>query len=265
MINKHFYHTRMLIKLDCREKDLIKACNNRKENDAKNLYSDIKITSEQLTLGDIAICNNLGELLILIERKTLRDLAASISDGRYAEQGYRLNACELSNHNIIYLIEGNFQTYAPRPGGIPRTTLVTSLASISQIKGFSLYRTGSLAESAEWLLCLARKMNQNAGIEKNNNNIDAQNYVMVAKKAKTKCITSENIGQIMLMQIPSVSPTIANAIIQEAGSLKNMIEQLSKNPNTYDDLKITTATGKSRKVSKTAIQNILKYIMNCDS
>ena len=58
---------------------MIKACNNRKENDAKNLYSDIKITSEQLTLGDIAICNNLGELLILIERKTLRDLAASIS------------------------------------------------------------------------------------------------------------------------------------------------------------------------------------------
>jgi len=41
----------------------------------------------------------------IVERKTADDLAASIMDGRYEEQKYRLKICGLTN--VIYLVEGS--------------------------------------------------------------------------------------------------------------------------------------------------------------
>ena len=68
-----------------------------------------------LPLGDMIICDDEGYELIVIERKTLKDLLSSIKDGRYREQSFRLNNYPVHNHNIIYLIEGqnksNFKTY----------------------------------------------------------------------------------------------------------------------------------------------------------
>ena len=40
----------------------------------------------------------------IVERKTADDLAASIFDGRYEEQKYRLKNCSINN--VIYLVEG---------------------------------------------------------------------------------------------------------------------------------------------------------------
>ena len=92
----------MQIKVDIREHTLIKllkALNN-------DYGFNIDISVERLDLGDISIWND-GEELLLLERKSLNDLASSITDGRYAEQSYRLNGNSLHNHNIVYLIEGN--------------------------------------------------------------------------------------------------------------------------------------------------------------
>ena len=91
----------MLIKLDYRETDLQVAC---VQILAKHYKSEIVIKNENLPLGDIIIYDEKQEKeLVIIERKTLRDLAASIRDGRYGEQGFRLNECNVHNHNIIYL------------------------------------------------------------------------------------------------------------------------------------------------------------------
>ena len=249
----------MFIKIDCRENDLLSACQRRLENDTKNMFSDINIKTEQLSLGDIVICDENENILALIERKTLKDLAASITDGRYAEQGHRLTECDLPNHNIIYLIEGSFQSYAPRPGGIPRTTLVSCMASINHLKGFSLYKTNSVVESAEWLLCFAKKI-----IKKDHsstNDILKQNYVVVAKKAKKNSITRENINQIMLAQVPGVSSLIAETVIKKYNSLFDLFKTLENEPDALNDLTTTTQTGKTRKISKTAISNIKQYLM----
>lgn len=40
----------------------------------------------------------------IVERKTADDLAASIMDGRYEEQKYRLKICGINN--VVYLVEG---------------------------------------------------------------------------------------------------------------------------------------------------------------
>ena len=64
-----------------------------------------------LSVGDAILRNNDGQDCIIIERKTINDLVASLRDGRYEEQSYRLNGVETHNHNIIFLIEGDIANY----------------------------------------------------------------------------------------------------------------------------------------------------------
>ena len=59
-----------------------------------------------MILGDISFNNDENELLI-IERKTLPDLLASIKDGRYREQKLRLINKQKEHIQIYYLIEGD--------------------------------------------------------------------------------------------------------------------------------------------------------------
>ena len=82
----------MQIQIDVREKDLISLS---KDNTSYN------IINKSLPIGDVILTKNDKELLI-IERKTVKDLAASIKDGRYKEQSARLDSTELPNHHIIF-------------------------------------------------------------------------------------------------------------------------------------------------------------------
>ena len=73
----------MFIKIDARETALI--------IQLKKINTEsIEIRIEQLTLGDCIICDDSFNDIVMFERKTLRDLASSIQDGRYSEQCYRL-------------------------------------------------------------------------------------------------------------------------------------------------------------------------------
>ena len=97
----------MKITVDDREHTLMKLLVALKRDYGYNY----ELISNKLDLGDIIISTNEGEELMIIERKSLNDLASSIKDGRYAEQSYRLNGCSQHNHNIVYLVEGNFTFY----------------------------------------------------------------------------------------------------------------------------------------------------------
>ena len=50
-----------------------------------NAYDNIKLIKQRLAIGDYEIDGRL-----LVERKTLQDLVASIKDGRLFKQAYRL-------------------------------------------------------------------------------------------------------------------------------------------------------------------------------
>merc|ERR1711968_115767 len=115
----------MIIKIDSRESDLYTLC---KQKMIAN--ENITVIQEVLPLGDIVVCNNEDKELIVIERKTLRDLAASIVDGRYNEQSFRLNQLNLENHNIIYLIEGNINNFKP-VSRIDKNALLSSMVTLN--------------------------------------------------------------------------------------------------------------------------------------
>ena len=147
----------MIIRLDFRETDLHSEITKLRIN---GLFSKITIETCSLSIGDIIICQNDGKEQLIIERKTLTDLAASIRDGRYNEQSFRLDQCNLHNHSIIYLLEGNIHTYESSKYGrsINKEALISAMTSIMWSKGFSIYRSADTTESALWLLQTADKL-----------------------------------------------------------------------------------------------------------
>ena len=64
----------------------------------------------------------------------------------------------------------------------------------------------------------------------------------------------------MLSQIPGVSIVSATNIIEITGSLIGLIDMLKKSRNSLNEISYETKTGKKRKISKTAIENIIKYL-----
>ena len=96
----------MLIKVDVREAELIKIFETLIVTIP--IFKDLKIQLESLPLGDIIIFDEERNVdLLILERKSISDLLASIKDGRYEEQSYRLNGLNQPNHNIMYIIEGD--------------------------------------------------------------------------------------------------------------------------------------------------------------
>jgi len=87
-----------------------------------------------------------------------------------------------------------------------------------------------------------------------------KNYCSVIKKVKKDNITPENIGEIMLCQIPGISTTSALAILAQFKTLPNLIEQMKADEKCLNNIVTTDANGKTRKISKTAIATIIKFL-----
>ena len=247
----------MIIKIDYREKSLIS--NLRRLKDTYE-YSKIGICVENLKIGDVVIMNDKDEEKLIIERKTLNDLAASIKDGRYAEQSYRLNGEYLHNHNIVYLIEGDIEKWNmnAKYNRIKKETLYVTLFSIQYYKGFSVMRTNNVKETAEYIIRLSDKMMRDKKIsyyDLSQNKVE--NYSTVIKKEKKKNITKENIGEIMLSQIPGISSTIANKLMEKYGTIDNFLKEIKDNMEELKQLKIN-----NRKISRNVIKNIELLFLN---
>ena len=81
------------------------------------------------------------------------------------------------------------------------------------------------------------------------------------KKVKKENITTENIDEIMLCQIPGVSAVTALTIMEKYKSLCNLIKELEMNQECLKNISCTNSKGQSRKINKTSIENIVKFLL----
>jgi ERCC4-type nuclease len=245
----------MKIILDCREQRLEKSLKSALEKyENKNTESTkvkkkgiaIELVVKNLTIGDIHILNDNDELLSIIERKTIKDLLSSLRDGRYNEQSFRLNQCELENKRICYLLEGI-------PLAENKNVVNGCMVSLAINKGFSLLSTKNVDETAALLIKICEKID-NSAIKK-----DYSDAVHISKKSQT---TKNNINSIMLTQIPNVSMNISKIVCEKYGTIRQLLKALEDDENCLNSLKYTNSSGQERKVSKTAIKNIVDYLLN---
>ena len=254
----------MIINVDYREKNLLKKLEALKQ---ENKFNKITITTSNLPLGDVIILNDKGEEKLIIERKSISDLAASIKDGRYAEQSFRLNNYKMHNHNIIYLIEGDLRGWDNTKGRytkIKAKTLYVTMHCLQYYKGFSVVKVNNMVETAEYIIRATDKMTRDKKISyydtSMNNVTNIKEYCQVVNKVKKKNIKPENIGEIILSQIPGISSKTSLTIMEKFGSLYNLLGQLKKDPKCLNNIMIKTSNG-NRKISSTSVRNISQYLL----
>jgi len=227
------------------------------------LYVDARETSlvplltrcetKPLTLGDVVIADDEGNELTIIERKTVADLAASIKDGRYKEQSERLLAYNIPPHNVVYLIEGTLRaTKLP----LPCETLMASMVSLLFGKGFSVVRTESLEQTAQFINVLLTKLEKEKGYALNVRKEDASERKMEKKDR----LNPANINAFMLSQIPYVNMQTAKAILSVYPSVSDLTTALKTNANCLDEVRFIK-DDKARKISSKSIDSI-KYFLN---
>ena len=255
----------MSLVIDCRETKLIEEMNKLKTKFSE--FNNIEINIQQLNIGDIIFRNNEQDIFI-IERKNVADLIASIKDGRYEEQSLRLANCNLHKHNVSYLIEGKMVL-----DHTINKLLFSSLFSILYYKGFSVIRTFDVQESAFVILqtfCKLSKdllkpsyynMNTNTNTNEGENSANAnKSYGEVIKKTKKDNISTNNIGAIMLSQIPGVSYNIADIVINKFGSIHQLCNAIKEDHGCLNDLCYINSKGDKRKVNKTSIKNMIEFL-----
>lgn len=239
--------------LDSREHDLILSIPN--VISTNNLLIDFEV--QDLQIGDVEIRDTSNVLLCVIERKSLSDLASSITDGRYREQSLRMKEAmhEISDHHKYYLIEGDFsrfsQTRSRYKSKIKPSTLLGVMASLSYGKGFSVVRTMNLQETAEWIVYFAKKISQIHSERKN----DTTNYSSVIVKQKCKNITPENIDEIFLCQIPYIQSVTARGLIEYFGSFYELQKRIQEDTDNLESVRFN-----NRKLSSRVIQSLRAYI-----
>ena len=250
----------MKLILDCRETNLIKSCEMLIKSTDK--FKHITISTENLLIGDISINNEDNNVIILFERKSIADLIASIKDGRYREQSYRLSGSEHPNHNIFYIIEGSIGKF------VDKQIVYSSMFSLNYYKGFSVFRSNNIEDTA-YILCNAfiklekeKDKKPYYNNKKNGEDIEEEkSYSTVIKKKKNANITKENFGEIVLCQIPSISSTTAVVIMKEFKNIDTLIQKLKEDQNCLDNLTYETEKKQKRKISKTSIKNIIEFLL----
>lgn len=255
--------------LDTRERDLQKACT----------ALSLPFVVEALAIGDVAIRSKETKrkvedptkgkeeekeeqqdepeesLVLLLERKSVNDLLSSIKDGRYEEQSYRLvHASGLHPHNIVYIVEGTQSAF--RAAIADKQTLHSAIVSLQQYKGFSVMRTGSLQETAEYLLFLCKKLEKEGlsrlcystcakegiegtepkgpdGNEGHCSTMGEVRYGDVTKKVKKDNITPANAGAMLLSQLPGMSyATAVDVLHPYDGLLPAFLDAARHDPKT---------------------------------
>jgi len=274
---------------------------------ASESKSTIGISVETLLLGDIllrirqepdttnadaitegTLLNANTTEILLYERKSFVDLLASIKDGRYEEQSHRLiHSSGMNPHNIVYVLEGIFSTLR---NPADKRIILSAMTSLSYFKGFSVFRTATILETAELIWATANKLQKEfangklpqiqsstlilrSGIAESTSQQSAKTldseeniepiaaYSNFVKKAKRENITPENIGEILLCQIPGISSLIAAEVLKHfGGSFTQLIMEIRTNPEKLEAIYLESSRGKRRKLSSAVIKSILLFL-----
>ena len=216
-----------------------------------------------LTLGDIVLKYD-NNIILLIERKTAEDLAASIRDGRHKAQKYRLMNSALSSKNIIFLIEGELKNM--KHGKVDKKTLQGSIINTMFRDGFNVYRTENITETIYFIERLMDKVLKDKKCVSNLLGVVDESkldYIDTKVLSKKKCLTPEVYNQLVLMQIPGVSKVFVETIMQKYSSIKKIINEYNnlaeekEKENLLADLELI---GKKRKIGKVISKRIYEFL-----
>ena len=202
--------------IDTRENDLIKLLEEQPEMAVK-----------QLPVADIWIgVDNEGKMSeggLIIERKSIRDLEASILDGRYREQrGRILSYCQENKTHPIYILEGALSS---NTGRLEKSALIKFINRLILHYQISVIHSESTKETAEVIIALVQQLQEQdpqKSIRPKTDTVKVTDGIHIQKKANAS--DHRQFAISCLTQCPGVSVKIAEALVDNFKSLKGVIE-----------------------------------------
>ena len=163
-----------------------------------------------MSLGDYQVGDDL-----LFERKTLRDFAASICDGRLFGQSRRLVAAPLK---AVCVLEG--RTSDLERCGMTREAMQGALISMSVVFGIPVLRSMNPEETACLICYTSRQITRSRG--------------GVYRKSGPRTSTKRRIQMHVLQGLPGIGPERAERLLGSLGSIENIVladeEKLARIP-----------------------------------
>ena len=203
--------------IDTREKKVIEYFQNEAHG-----FENVRIKS--LDIGDVHCVQN-GKVVLIIERKSLDDLAASIKDGRYREQKLRLKASGLE---FVYLLEGIVRKTTPQSkiNRLPTKTVVSSILNMCVRDKIRMLSTPSLHHTLYFLHQMYDKLHKKpdrfvsdgAPVVGGVVSLDEATRCII-KSEKKQNMTPRMCSISQFAQIPSVSRVIAKGLVELYGSV----------------------------------------------
>ena len=116
-------------------------------------------TMAGLDVGDFMIQNEAGEPLLVAERKSLADFAASNADGRYREQRARLMAVRGSGVAVVYILEGHWSASEDQMyGRTPEKQLKRLVTRLVLRYGMPVISSKDILDTARWTRLLLEQL-----------------------------------------------------------------------------------------------------------
>jgi len=256
----------MLI-LDTRETKLIElikstVTSNIQSNPQSNLIFNVPYQVENLQIGDIIIRHQIEAndssrtYNIILERKCITDMIASIKDGRYKEQKIRLQSEVAKNTDttaqtiIAYILEGSQNELRLQQD---KTMLNGSIISSLFRDKIPIIRTYTLQETLDIIIRLHERLikdkndffpqkeideqileniqdvsNLEAPDKIEDSNTNCNLYLQSIKKCKKDNINPKLWNQMCYMNIPGISSNIAIKISEVYPTIKSLFEAYEK-------------------------------------
>ena len=184
---------------------------------------------KQLPVADIWIgiteVNTLSEGGLLIERKSIRDLEASILDGRYREQRGRLLAsCHENKTQPMYILEGSLSSGT---GRLIKKALMKFINRLIFHYNIAVMQTASLSETADLIQTLTEQWKEDpTSLQRTTELVKVTDGIHVQKKANA--MDPRQFAICCIAQCPGISVKAAEQLITTFGSLPGVLQATIK-------------------------------------
>lgn len=216
---------KLVLHIDYREKGLFEALSKD---------SDLNIASQNLEVGDVMFSLEGGEPLLVLERKSLSDLASSNRDGRYREQRARLLSVKGQGVTIGYIIETGPNGWSNElnrvwPGKVLETSLYSIVLRLQLRHGISVLQTKDTAGSVALIKQLYKMLQEDSGAF---SAVDAT--ATVAAAAYTEALSAQKsanrslkrVAAGMLCGCPGVGAKMSESILDACeGTLEGVMKK----------------------------------------
>lgn len=207
----------MELVVDAREHELIERLREKE--------SERRMVVEGLTIGDIMVRGEDGRPILLVERKTVADLCASVRDGRYRDQRRRWGEFQMDypEARVALWLEGDLMACPDR--GL----LLNMLMRLQSIHHVLVHQVRSMEMLIASLDLVLEKFEKEPGhLLRSSDSNPGGGASGCLKKYKKTCAEdwdAETMWRGLLTMIPGVSTTVADAIRERYPTMHDLLRE----------------------------------------